>query len=263
MRAIWSGALSFGLVNIPIKLYSASEDRELKFHMLHKDDLSPIRFARICVKEGKEIPYEDIVKGYEYTEGDYVVLADEDFQKANLRKTKAIDIFDFADEKEIDSKYYDSPYYLEPAKGAEKPYSLLRAALNKSKKVGIGKFVLRQKEILCIIKAENNLIILNRLRFEEQIRKPEGLKIPEEVELQKKEIDLALRLIDELSGPFKPQDYKDTYTEELKEVIENKSKGKQVLVKGEEPIPTRASDLMEILRNSLEKQKGKRTKHEA
>lgn len=251
MRAIWSGSLSFGLVNIPIKLYSGSEERELKFHMLHKDDLSPIRYAKICAKEGKEIPYEDIVKGYEYSEGDYVILADEDFQSANLKKNKAVDIFDFADQTEIDSKFFDSPYFLEPTKGAEKPYALLREALKRSGKVGIGKFVLRQKEILCAIKPEGNTLLLNRLRFQDQLRESSGLKIPSDVELKEKEIELALRLIEELSGPFKPEDYKDTYTAELEEVIKQKIEGKEVTVHGEEPVPTRVTDLMEILRKSL------------
>jgi DNA end-binding protein Ku len=257
MRAIWSGALSFGLVNIPVKLYSAAEDRDLHFHLLHKEDMSPIRYARVCRHEGKEIPYEDIVRGYEYAKGDYVVLADEDFDKADLRKTKAIDIAQFADGSEIDSKYFDTPYYLEPAKGAEKPYSLLREALKRTGKVGLGKFVLRQKEILCVIRPENDLLVLERIRFYDQIREPDGLKIPAAVDLPEREIDLALELIDHLSATFEPEKFKDTYTEELKEVIEQKAQGKEIEVRGEAPAPTRVKDLMSVLRQSLEREKEK------
>lgn len=255
MRAIWSGAVSFGLVNIPVKIYSGSEERELKFHLLHKEDMSPIRYAKICEKEGKEVLQEDIVKGYEYSEGDYVVMTDKDFSSVNVRKTKTIDIVDFAQAEEIDPKFFEAPYYLEPGKGAEKPYTLLREALKKSNKVGVGKFVLRQKEVLCTIKADGDVLILDRLRFSEQIRSPEGLKIPHDIFVSEKEIDLALRLIDELSGPFKPEEYKDTFTEELKDVIQHKIEGKEMPVHGEEPVPTKVTDLMEILRASLDKQK--------
>lgn len=178
MRAIWSGSLSFGLVNIPVKLYSAIEPKALSFNFLHKDDLSPVRFARVCRRDGKELPFEDIVRGYEYEPGDYVVVADEDFKKANLRETSSIEIKNFAYESEIDPMMFEKPYFLEPEK-AKKPYALLRDALRKSKKVGIAKFVLRNKEHLAIIRPEDNLIVLEQLRFKEELRKPAGLKIPD------------------------------------------------------------------------------------
>lgn len=256
MRAIWSGALSFGLVNIPIKLYSASEERELEFHMLHKEDLSPIRFARICRAEGKEIPYEDIVKGYEYSKGEFVILTEEDFRAANIRKTKTVDIMLFADVADIEPKFFDSPYYLEPAKGAEKPYVLLREVMKRTGQAGIGKFVLRQKEILCLIKPEGNFISLNRLRFSEQLRQPDDLKVPVEIELNDQELGLALQLVGQLSGKFEPEKFKDEYTKELKDVIEKKAKGETVAVSGQEPVPTRVADLMSVLEASLAK-KGK------
>jgi DNA end-binding protein Ku len=253
MRAIWTGSLSFGLVNIPIRLYSAAEEHELNFHLLHKEDLSPIRYAKVCKHEGKEIPYDEIVKGYEYEDGDYVMLVDEDFKKADLRKTKSIDIYDFVELDDIDPNFYERPYYLEPIKGAEKPYALLREALKKSKKVGIGKFVLRSKEGLCAIRPEGKMLALNRMRFADEIRTPETLKLPGKEAIKEKEIELALKLIDQLSGPWKPEEYKDEYTEKLKEVIEEKAEGKIPKAHGKEPAPTKVNDLMEVLRASLEK----------
>jgi DNA end-binding protein Ku len=157
MRAIWSGALSFGLVNIPVKLYSATAGMGLDLTMLHKKDISPIRYARICRADGKEIPYEDIVKGYEYQKGDYVILTDEDFKKASVEKTKAIEIESFVKESEIDPIYFEKPYYLEPEKGAQKAYALLRESLKKSKKIGLAKFVLRNREHLAAIRPKAKL----------------------------------------------------------------------------------------------------------
>jgi DNA end-binding protein Ku len=256
MRAIWTGALSFGLINIPIRLYSATATEErLSFDMLHKKDLSPIRYARVCRTDGKEIPYQDIVKGYEYKEGDYVVLTDEDFKKASPRKTKTIDILDFAKETEIDTIFYEKPYYLEPDKGAEKAYALLREALKKSKKVGVASFVLRNKEHLAVIKPYGRAILLNQLRFQEELRKPEGLNLPEASKARNKEIDMALALIDQLSEPFKPEEYKDTYKRELKKVIEAKAKGKKLKVKEKVPEPTDVVDLVAMLKASLNKQR--------
>jgi DNA end-binding protein Ku len=255
MRAIWTGAISFGLVNIPVRLYSATEERGLKFDMLHKKDLSPIRYARVCRLDGREVPYEDIVKGYEYQDGDYVVLADEDFKRANLRKTKTIDIQEFVLEEEIDAVYYTKPYYLEPDKGAEKAYAVLREALQKSKRVGIAKFVLRNREHLAAIKVQGNLIVLNQLRFKEEIRKPEDIKLPDKKTASGKEIDMAMQLIEQLSEPFKPEQFKDEYTQELKKVISQRAKGKTPKAKGAPPTPTKVPDLLNTLRKSLKNQR--------
>jgi DNA end-binding protein Ku len=251
MRAIWTGALSFGLVNIPIRLYSATAGERLSFDMLHKKDLSPIRYARICREDGKEIPYEDIVKGYKYEDGDYVILTDEDFKKANVRKTKAVDIVDFTKESEIDPIYYEKPYYLEPDKGAAKPYALLREALKKSKKVGIAKFVLRNREILAVVKPHGNAIILEQLRYDKELRSTSELNLPK-AESTSKEVDMALKLIEQLTTHFKPEKYKDTYEEELKEVIAAKAHGRKPKVKGKEPEPTEVRDIMALLQRSLE-----------
>lgn len=255
MRSIWSGALSFGLVNIPVKLYSASKERELSFHLLHKKDLSPIRYAKVCRANGEEVPYEEIVKGYEYSKGDYVIMEDEDFQKANPKRTKTIDITEFVFEKEIDPIYYDKPYFLEPDKGADKAYRLLREALRLSKKVAVAKYVLRNKEHLGVIRPYENIIVINQMRFQEEIERPDKLDVPAGDMKKNREIEMALKLIDQLTHKFKPEQFHDTYAKELKDVINRKAKGQTVKVKGQEPqTTTRIPDIMELLKESLQKQ---------
>jgi DNA end-binding protein Ku len=252
MRALWSGSLSFGLINIPVRIFSATLDRTLNFVMLHNKDLSPIRFARICKADGKEIPYEDIVKGYEYQPGDYVVLVEEDFEQANVKKTKSIEIMDFIDEKEIDTIYYEKPYFLEPGKGADKAYVLLREALKKSKKVALAKFVLHNREHLAVVKPYDQIIILNQLRYNSELKKPDQLQLPASVKTSPQEITMALKLIDQLTGHFEPEKYHDTYTEELENIIEAKAKGKKPRAKGKEPKITPVKDMMRLLKESLE-----------
>lgn len=255
MRAIWTGALSFGLVNIPVRLYSATSGTDLDLTMLHKKDLSPIRYARICRADGKEIPYEDIVKGYEYRKGDYVILTEDDFKKANVEKTKAIEIQEFVKESEIDPIYFEKPYFLEPEKGAEKAYALLRESLRKSKKIGIAKFVLRNREHLAAVKPSDDVLVLEQMRFDTEIRKPEELNLPDAKKAGNKEIQIALALIEQLTEHFDPKAYKDTYTDELKKVIDAKAKGKPVKAKGKEPKATEVADIMAMLKKSLEKEK--------
>ena len=252
MRALWSGSLSFGLINIPVRIFSAILDHSLNFVMLHNKDLSPIRFARICKADGKEIPYEDIVKGYEDQPGDYVVLVEEDFEQANVKKTKSIEIMDFIDEKEIDTIYYEKPYFLEPGKGADKAYVLLREALKKSKKVALAKFVLHNREHLAVVKPYDQIIILNQLRYNSELKKPDQLQLPASVKTSPQEITMALKLIDQLTGHFEPEKYHDTYTEELENIIEAKAKGKKPRAKGKEPKITPVKDMMRLLKESLE-----------
>lgn len=254
MRAIWSGSISFGLVNIPVKLYSGSESHSLDLDMLRKSDLCPVKYQRICEKDGEEIPYDEIVKGYEYSDGDYIVLTDEDFEAANVEQTNTLEILDFVKEEEIDSRYFEKPYYLEPAKGGTKPYALLREALKKSGKVGIASYVLRNKGHVGLVKPEGNLIILNQLRYADEIRKPEDLNLPEE-KVKEKEIELALTLIDQLTTHYKPEKYKDTYVEDLKRIIEEKAKGKKPKPKGKEPKPTKVVDMMSLLKKSIQQKK--------
>lgn len=254
MRSIWSGSLTFGLVNIPVRLYSATAGEQLEFNMLHKKDYSPIRYAKICRKEGKEIPFDEIVKGYEYQKGDFIVLSDADFKKVNIKKTKSINVMDFVREEEIDPMYFEKPYYLEPDKGADRAYALLREALTKTKKVGIAKFVIRNREHLGLIKpGVKGVLVLDQMRFVDELHKAEELNLPDSESVSKKELDMAIKFIDQLSSHFTPSDYKDTYKEELKEVIEDKAKGKPVHVEGEEPAPTKVADLMDTLKASLEK----------
>lgn len=258
MRAIWTGSLSFGLINIPVRLYSATEDHALSFDMLHKKDLSPIRYARICKADGKEIPYEDIVKGYQYEDGDYVVLVDEDFKRANIKKTKLIEITDFIDEKEIDPIYYEKPYYLEPGKGADKAYLLLRESLKKSKKVGLARFVLHNREHMATIKPYEQIIVLDQIRYKSEIRNPSSLQAPEQVKTSSQEINMAIKLIDQFTSHFHPEKYHDTYSEELMNIIQEKAKGKKHrAVKGKEPKVTDMKDIMRLLKDSLETHKRK------
>lgn len=255
MRSIWKGSISFGLVNIPIHMYTASQPKEISFVLLHKQDLSEIRYARICKTEDKEVPWKDIVKGYEYEKGDFVIMQDKDFEKANIKKTKTIEILNFIEEEEIDTVYYVKPYFLEPGKHAEKAYGLLRDALKKSKKVGLAKFVLRNKEHLAVIKFHQNMMILNELRYENELLKPEDLKIPAIGKPNPKEMEMAIQLIDQLTIPFEPKKYKDTFTEEIKRIIKQKAKGKPVHPKTQEPPSTKIHDMMSLLQASLEKKK--------
>lgn len=257
MRAIWSGALSFGLVNIPIKMYTASKDEGLDFDLLHKKDYSPIRYAKVCKTEEKEVPYNELVKGYEYEKGDYVILQQDDFIKANVKKTKTIDVLEFVNEGEIDSVYYEKPYYLEPDKSAQKAYSLMIEALRKSKKVGIAKFVIRTRQRLGIIKPLDNVIVLNQMRFQSEIKDAKEIKAPN-LEVSDKEIEMALALINQLSGDFKPEEFHDTYTEDLKKLIDEKAKGEKITAKEENIQETsNVTDLMALLKKSLEQEKEK------
>lgn len=251
MRALWKGSISFGLVNIPVKMYVASKEKEFKFVMLHKKDFSKIRYARICKQEDKEVPWKDIVKGYEYKPDEYVVLDEGDFEKANLARTSTIEILDFVDESEVDSIYFVKPYYLEPDKNAEDSYALLRDALAKSKKVGIASFVLHNREHIAVIKPYENAIILNELHYEEEIIKPKDLKLPGKTAVANKQMSMALKLINQMTASFNPKKYKNNYSKELKSIIKQKAKGRKIKPKGEEKKPTKVHDIMSLLKASL------------
>lgn len=258
MHSIWSGSLSFGLVNIPVKLYSATAGTDLDLDLLHKKDLSPIRYARVCRSDGKEIPYDEIVKGYEYQKGDYVILTEEDFKNADLTKTESLDVFAFVDGAEIDPIYSEKPYYLEPVKGATKAYAVLVQALKKSGKVGLCRFVLRDREHLGAIKPLDNMLVLDQLRYQEEIAPAKGLSLPSKEEVRAKEVDMALELIRKLEEHFTPEKYHDTYRESLDEMIKDKVEGKAPKQKGEAPKPTKVHDLMATLKASLEQTKRSR-----
>jgi DNA end-binding protein Ku len=237
-------------------MYSGSHPREgLDLDMLHKEDLSPIRYARICRKDGKEVPWEDITKGYEYQDGDYVELTQKDFERADVKMTKTIDIQQFANADEIDIRYYEKPYYLEPAKGAEKAYALLRESLAKSDKLAVVTYVFHQREHLGALMPVGPAIVLNQLRFHSDIREPVDLNFPDKKEVTKTELDMALSLIKQETKPFAAEDYHDTYTEELQEIIQEKIKGAKPKKHGKAPKKTESKDLMGALKESLKKTK--------
>lgn len=264
MKALWKGALSFGLVYIPIRMYSASIPRELKFTLLHKKDHSEIRYARICKADGQEIPWEEIEKGYEYEKGDYIVLTEEDFQKANPEKTRTIEILDFTEEKQIDPIYYNTPYYLEPDKGAANAYLLLYESLKRSKTIAIGRFVFHNHEHIGVIRPYKNLLILHQLRYENELRNVKEIQLPKSASIPKTELDMALKLIQELSKPFKASNYSDAYTDELKAIIKKKAKGERVFSKKEKGKKTKkVHNILALLKESLEQQRKKPKKKKA
>lgn len=255
MRAMWTGAISFGLINIPVRLFSAVQSSSLDLDMLDKRDHSNIKFKRVNESTGKEVPYENIVKGY-LVDDQYVVLDKEDFENADAVKTKTIEIINFVKQEEIDSIYYEQPYYLEPQKSGQKAYSLLRDALAASKKVGVTTFVLRNKEALAILKPYGNVIMLNRLRFEEEIRNPDELDVPAASKGNSKEQAMATKLIDSLTEKFSIAKYKDTYTQKLLKTIKEKAKGKTTKkVHKMKVVHTKSDDLMEMLKASLHTKK--------
>jgi len=259
MRAIWKGTISFGLVNIPIALYPATRKEELRFRLLRKDDLSPVNYKRVAEKDGKEVPWDEIVKGYEYEKGKYVVLREEDFQRVDLEATQTVDIQDFVDIDEIDPMFFYKPYYLEPQKGGDKAYALLRDSLQESKKVGIAKVVIKTRQYLAGVKPEDGALVLELMHFAEELADPEKLHVPKKVEVGKREMDMATALIDSMSSKWNPEKYRDDYREALMQVIEEKVEagGKEIEEKPKKaPKPTKVIDLVEVLQKSLEKTGG-------
>jgi DNA end-binding protein Ku len=256
MRAIWTGSISFGLINIPIKIYSAIDESRLDLDMLDGKDHSNIRYKKINENTGKEVQQADIVKGYKIDD-EYIVLESEDFEAADAEKTKTIDILSFAESKEIDSIYYEQPYYLEPDKSGTKAYALLRDSLEASGKVGVTSFVMRNREALAILKPYGNVIVLNRIRFEQEIRDTSELKLPAVSKKKTKEMDMADKLIDQLSEKFDIKEYKDTYSAKLLKIIQAKAKGKKPPKTKMKVVHRQSDDLMEMLKASLSEKKSK------
>lgn len=254
MRALWSGSISFGLINIPVRMFSGSRTHEgIDLDMLHAEDHSPIRYAKVCREDGEEVPWDEIVKGYEYRDGDYVVLTKADFEKADIKKTKTIDIQQFVEESEIDGRFFEKPYYLEPDEGAHKAYALLRQSLQKSKRVALVKFVIREREHIGIIKPVGRALMLIQMRYLADLRDSADLKFPTDKGVTNAELEMAEQLIKQQTKPFAPEDFHDTYTEELEEIIKAKAKGKKPKPQGKAPKQTEAKDLMAALKASLEK----------
>ncbi len=250
MRPLWTGAIGFGLVNIPVKLYSATESSNLDLDMLDKKDHSHIKYQRINEKTGKEVKWENIVKGY-MVGSKYVVLDEKDFEKANAIKSKLIEINEFVDAGEINTVYYETPYYLAPDKSGVRPYALLREALKKSNKAGVATFVMRNKETLAIIRAQDDVIILNRIRFAEEIRDTKELNLPKKEDVKPAEMKMAIALVDQLTGKFDIEKYKDTYTAELLKLIQAKAKGIKPKVTQLKVVHSTSTDLMDQLKASL------------
>jgi DNA end-binding protein Ku len=255
MRSIWSGAISFGLVNIPVNLYTATQRKRPSFRMLRKQDLCPIRYVRICERDKNEVPFQEIVKGVEYDKDYYVILDESDFKRADPEKSRIIKIINFADEGQIDPLLYEKPYYLEPTNTAGKAFSLFAKALKETKKVAIGQFVLRSKESLVTIRPKDKILVLDEIRFSDEIMDSSNLNSQEKADYSKDELEVAKDLINQMSKAFDLKEYKDTYSEKLKKVIEEKASGKVPAEKIEEAPVTETFDLMEKLKESLEKTK--------
>ncbi|RMZ58092.1 Ku protein [Chryseobacterium nematophagum] len=258
MKAIWNGAIGFGLVNIPVKIYSATETSKLDLDMLDKSDFSNIKFKRVNEKTGKEVKWENIVKAYLMDEK-YIVLEDEDYEAASPEKSKILSIDQFVKEAEVDSVYFENPYYLEPQKNGENAYRLLLKALHQTKMVGIGTFVLRDSEAIGMIRPYNDdILVLNRLRFAQEIRDYNDLKIPAKKAPKPAELKMAVSLIEQLSQEFDPAMYKDTYSEALMKIIKQKAKGKNSRAQKSTPAKEgKVIDLMAQLKASLQSPKSK------
>ncbi len=249
MRSIWTGAIAFGLVNIPVKLYSAIQQSELDLDMLDKKDLANIKFQRVNAETGKVVPWENILKGYKIDDK-YVVLTDEDFEKASPEKNKLIEIVEFVNEKEIDSIYYETPYFIQPQKSGTKAYALLRDALKKTGKAGIGTYVLRNRESLVLIKPLDDILVLNKIRFEQEIRDHSEIEGPASV-TKAAEMKMAIQLIEQLTHKFDISKYKDTYTDKLMKLIKAKSKGKKITSSPLKVVHSSNRDLLSQLKASL------------
>ena len=260
-RAIWKGSISFGLVNIPIALYPATRREELKFRLLRKSDLSPVNYKRVAEKDGREVSWDQIVKGYEYEKGKYVVLKDEDFQRVDLEATQTVDIKDFVDQEEIDPMFFYKPYYLEPQKGGDKAYALLRDSLKDTNKVGVAKVVIKTRQYLAGVKPEDGVLVLELMHFADELADPEKLHLPKKMEVGKREMSMAKSLIDGMTSKWEPEKYKDDYRDALMEVIEDKVEvgGKEIEEKPRKaPKPTKVIDLVSVLQKSLEQTGGKK-----
>jgi len=252
-RAMWKGSLAFGLVNIPIELYSATRDHRPKFRLLHAKDESPVRYERVCQTEGKPVGWDDLVKGYEYEKGQFVVITKDDFKTAALEKTKTIDILDFVNPDDVDERYFETPYYLQPSKGADRSYALLREALRDSGKLGIAKIILRDAQHLAAVEAIGDALVLTMMRFADELADLDDFRFPRVDVIRPAELKMAKQLIDNLSAEWKPEKYTDEYRDNLMKVIQGKLKGRQRKLKERETAQSAdVVDLMARLRASLE-----------
>jgi DNA end-binding protein Ku len=255
-RAIWKGAVSFGMVSIPIKLYTATEEKDVSFNLLHKKDGARIKQQRYCPEDDAVVEWNDVVRGYEIAPDQYVIMEPEDFEKVPVDTTHAIEITDFVPADQIDPIYYQKTYYLEPDKIGAKPFALLREVLKDSSLVALAKVTLRQKEQLCTLRLYENTIALETMLYADEIRSSADLDVPEDVQIGEKELAMAKSLVQMLTGEFDPEKYHDNYREALLELIERKAEGQEI--KRPAPVAGKVTDLMEALRASVEAAKRER-----
>jgi DNA end-binding protein Ku len=250
---MWKGAIAFGLVNIPVELYSATRDHRPKFRLLHAKDESPVHYERVCQSEGKPVGWEDLVKGYEYDKGQFVVLTKDDFKTAALEKTKTVDILDFVDPDDVDERYFETPYYLQPGKGADRAYALIREAIRDSGKIGIAKIILRDAQHLAALEAIDDALVLTMMRFADELAALDEFRFPKAGDIRPAELKMAKQLVESLSAKWEPEKYNDEYRDNLMRIIKGKLKGKTPRLKEREtPQQAEVIDLMARLRASLE-----------
>lgn len=262
-RSLWNGAIRFGLVNVPIKVYAAAQSKQIRFKELHEKDASPIEHRRMCSKEGKEVPFDEVVRGYETSPGRYVVLTKEEIESPARERGKTIDLEDFVPAGQIDPVYYDTPYWLGPQKDGEEGYAVLEAALNRTGLVGIGRFVLRTKEQLVALHSVDGVLRLETMRFHDEVREADDLDIPDpQKQVAEREAKMADALISALEAEFDPAEYEDTYRERVLEVVRAKADGRQIAV-GEPVREDGGPDLMALLEQSLEGAKKPKRKKKA
>ena len=256
-RALWKGSIAFGLVNIPVELHTAVRDSRPRFRMLHAKDRSPVKFEHVCAREGKPVAWEDLVKGYEYEKGRFVVLTKEDLKTVALNKDKSIDILDFVKSEEIDDRFFETPYYLTPDKGGQHAYALLREALKDSRRTGIAKIIIREAQHLAAVEVIGDAIVLTLLRYADELVDTAPLAFPSPEKVRKPELDMAKMLIENLAGEWEPSKYTDEYRENLMKLIKARMKGEKPRLPAAEPAPQgEVVDLMERLRQSLAAQSG-------
>ena len=259
-RAIWSGSISFGLVNVPIKLYSATEQKDIAFHQFAEGTDDRIRNKRVNERTGKEVEFKDIVKGYEVSKGKYVIVTPEELDAVDPGQTKTIDIEDFVALPDVDPIYFEKTYYVAPDKGdgPKRAYALLREAMKKSDKIAVGRFVMRTKQYLVALRPVDDVLALSTLYFADEIRDRKDLDVPGRVKIAEREMDIAMRLIDSLTSPWKPERYEDTYREEVLKLVRAKAKGKEIVTEKEAPAAP-VTDLLAALEASVAEARQKRT----
>ncbi len=262
MRPIWKGAISFGMVTIPVKLYTATEQKDIRFRMLHKKDGSPIQEKRFCIAEDKEVAYEDLVRGYEVSKGEFVILDPEEIEAAEPETAHTIDIGDFVDLDEIDPIYFEKSYFLEPDGVGLKPFNLLKAALEETRRIAVAKVAIRNKERLATLRVYDGTLVLETMYWPDEIREAAFEELEDEVDIRPQEMAMARSLIENMTGDFDPTEFRDEYREKLEELVAKKVEGQEITLAAEpEQEPTKVVDLMEALKASVEQ--AKKTKQSA